>query len=162
MATDAVRFFYNMRKMSSHLDFDLDLATKRTMENPAYYVQYAHARVCSIFRVYHEQTGTSPINFANIPSDKLRLLTEEKEASLIKILGRFPRLVEEVATKFEGHRLNEYLLQLATTFQGYYNEHRVISDDPDLTLARLCLVKAVQIVLRNGLSLLGVSAPETM
>ncbi len=162
MAKDAVRFFYNMRKMNSHLDFDLDLATKCTMENPAYYVQYAHARICSIFRVVHERTGSAPINFSSVSPDTLRLLTEEKEASLIKALSRFSRLVEDVATKFEGHRLNDYLLQLATSFQSYYNEHRVIGDDPDLTLARLCLIKGVQIVLRNGLSLLGVSAPETM
>lgn len=162
MACDAVRFFYNMRKMSSHLDFDLDLATKRTMENPAYYVQYAHARICSIFRFYEEQAGGSAIDFSSVPPEKLKLLAEEKEGSLIKALSRFPRLVEEIATKFEGHRLNEYLLQLATSFQSYYNDHRVIGDDPDLTLARLCLVKAVQIVLRNGLSLLGVSAPEKM
>ncbi len=162
MARDAVRFFYNMRKMASHLDFDLDLATKRNMENPAYYVQYAHARICSIFRVYYEQTGVPEIDFASIPPDKLRLLVEEKEASLIKMLSRFPRLVEEIAAKFEGHRINEYLLQLATSFQSYYNDYRVIGGDPDLTLARLCLVKAVQIVLRNGLSLLGVSAPEKM
>lgn len=162
MARDAVHFFFNMRKMNSHLDFDLDLATKCTMENPAYYVQYAHARICSIFRVYRGRTDTPPIDFSSVPPDKLKLLTQEKEGSLIKTLSRFPRLVEEVATKFEGHRLNEYVLQLATSFQSYYNEHRVIGDDPDLTLARLCLVKAVQIVLRNGLSLLGVSAPETM
>jgi arginyl-tRNA synthetase len=162
MARDAVRYFYNMRKMSSHLDFDIDLATRCTMENPAYYVQYAHARICSIFRVYYERSGVPPIDFPNVPADKLKLLTEEKEASLIKALGRFPRLVEEVATKFEGHRLNDYLLQLATSFQSYYNEHRVIGDDPDLTLARLSLVRAIQIVLGNGLSLLGVSAPERM
>lgn len=162
MARDAVRFFYNMRRMGSHLDFDLDLATKRNMENPAYYVQYAHARICSIFRVFYEQARSPQIDFAAVPVETLRLLTEEKEASLIKNLGRFPRLVEEIAEKFEGHRLNEYLLQLATAFQSYYNEHRVIGDDPDLTLARLSLVRAIQIVLRNGLSLLGVSAPEKM
>lgn len=162
MARDAVRFFYNIRRMASHLDFDLDLATKRTMENPAYYVQYAHARICSIFRVYHEQTGAPEIDFASVPAEKLRLLTEEKEGSLIKVLSRFPRLVEEMAEKFEPHRLNEYLLQVAQSFQSYYNEHRVIGDDPSLTLGRLCLVKAVQIVLRNGLALLGVSAPEKM
>lgn len=162
MAKDAVRFFYNMRRMGSHLDFDLDLATKRNMENPAYYVQYAHARICSIFRVFYEQTGSPQIDFAAVPVETLRLLTEEKEASLIKNLGRFPRLVEEIAEKFEGHRLNEYLLQLATAFQSYYNEHRVIGDDPDMTLARLSLIRAIQIVLRNGLSLLGVSAPEKM
>ena len=162
MSRDAVRFFYNMRKMASHLDFDLDLATKRNMENPAYYVQYAHARICSIFRVYYEQTGLPEIDFSSVPVDKLKLLTEEKEASLVKMLSRFPRLVEEIAAKFEGHRLNEYLLQLATSFQSYYNDYRVIGDDPDMTIARLSLVKAVQIVLRNALSLLGVSAPEKM
>jgi len=162
MARDAVRYFYNMRKMGSHLDFDLDLATKRTMENPAYYVQYAHARICSIFRVYYEQTRAPEIDFSSIPPDKLKLLTEEKEGSLIKSVSRFPRLVEDIAAKFEGHRLNEYLLQLATSFQSFYNDHRVIGDDPDLTLARLCLVRAVQIVLRNGLALLGVSAPQKM
>ncbi len=162
MARDAVRYFYNMRKMGSHLDFDLDLATKCTMENPAYYVQYTHARICSIFRVYYDQTGSSKIAFSSVPAEKLKRLTEEKEATLIKNLARFPGLVEDIATKFEGHRLNEYLLQLATSFQSYYNEHRVIGDDLDLTLARLCLIRAVQIVLHNGLSLLGVSAPETM
>jgi arginyl-tRNA synthetase len=162
MARDAVRYFYNMRKMNSHLDFDLDLATKCTMENPAYYVQYAHARICSIFRVYSENSETSEIDFAAVPIETFSLLSEEKEASIIKMLSRFPRLVEEVAAKFEGHRLNEYLLQVATGFQSYYNEHRVIGDDPNLTLARLSLIKAVQIVLRSGLALLGVSAPESM
>lgn len=162
MAKDAVRFFYNMRRMGSHLDFDLDLATKCTMENPAYYVQYAHARICSIFRVFYEQNQNPEIDFATVPIETLRLLTEEKEAALIKNLARFPGLVEDIAAKFEGHRLNEYLLQLATAFQSYYNEHRVIGDDPGLTLARLSLIRAARIVLRNGLSLLGVSAPEKM
>jgi len=162
LGSDAVRYFYNMRRMNSHFDFDLDLAKKQSIDNPVFYVQYAHARICSIFKKYPEKTGKKLIDFDRIGPETLRLLNSPKEIALIKTLGKFPKLVEGVAESCETHRINEYLYDVAGLLQRYYTDHRVISDDSNLTIARLVMVRAVQIVLVNGLSLLGISAPESM
>lgn len=159
---DAVRYFYNMRRMNSHLDFDLELAKKQSIDNPVFYVQYAHARICSIFKKYPEKTGNPLIDFDQVVPETLKLLNSPREAALIKTLGKFPKLVEDVASTCETHRVNEYLYDVAGQLQRYYTDHRVISDDSDLTTARLALVRAVQITIQNGLSLLGIDAPESM
>jgi arginyl-tRNA synthetase len=162
LGSDAVRYFYNMRRMNSHLEFDLELAKKHSMDNPVFYVQYAHARICSIYKKYPEKTGKELIDFDAVSPETLELLNAPAEISLIKTLARFPRLVEEIAESAETHRLNEYIYDVATRLQKYYTDHRVISDDQPLTSARLAMVRAVQIVLQNGLGLLGINAPESM
>ena len=163
MARDAVRYFYIMRKTDAHLNFDLDLATSQSMENPVYYIQYAHARICSIFKKYYADTGEKEIDFSRATESDIALLKEEKELKLIKMLARFPRLVEEIATSLETHRLHDYLTELASELQQYYTVHRVINpDNPLLTRARLALIHAVRTVIQNALGLLGISAPASM
>ncbi|MBN1919110.1 MAG: arginine--tRNA ligase [Verrucomicrobia bacterium] len=170
MARDAVRYFYSMRRMESHLEFDLDLAVSQSMQNPVYYLQYAHARICSIFKKWSawrpetaEQGGDTPADLAALPEGVVERLVEPEEVRIIKLVARFPRLVEQIADSYETHRISEYLHTIARELQGYYEKHRVLGDDADLTLARLALIRAVRTVLSNGLEqLLGISAPETM
>jgi len=169
MARDAVRYFYSMRRMESHLEFDLDLAVSQSMQNPVYYLQYAHARICSIFAKWTERRpssargGDTATDFTNIPADTIARLVEPEEIRIIKLIARFPALVEAVADSYETHRISEYLHTIARELQGYYEKHRVLGKDKDLTLARLALIHAVRTVLANGLTkLLGISAPETM
>ena len=163
MARDAVRYFYIMRKTDAHLNFDLDLATSQSMENPVYYIQYAHARICSIFKKYYADTGEKEIDFSNTNENDIAPLKEEKELKIIKMLARFPRLVEEIATSLEIHRLHDYLTELASELQQYYTVHRVLNpDNRSLTHARLALIHAVRNVIQNALALLGISAPESM
>jgi arginyl-tRNA synthetase len=155
---DAARYNFLMRRSDSHLDFDLELAKRQSNENPVYYVQYAHARICSIF-------GTACENGYAIPSfndTDVQRLDIPEEMSLIKTITRFPEVVDGAARTFEPHRITFYLNDLAGIFHNYYNKYRVISTDRDLTLARLLLVKSVRTVLRNALRLIGVSAPEKM
>ncbi len=153
---DAARFIFLTRHYESALDFDLELAKKKTNENPVFYVQYAHARVCSV-----EKKGkdTAVEVSENINPD---LLTEAEEILLIKKMADFPDVVEYAAMNMEPHRVTFYLMELASCFHTYYNKHRALTDDPDLTAARLYLLSAVRIVIKNGLELLGVSAPESM
>ena len=155
---DAARFFYVMRKGDQHLDFDLDLARSRTSENPVYYVQYAHARICSVLRQArargHALPGEAPPH--------LDRLSEGGELALMRCLSRYPEIVESAAAAREPHRVAFYLRELATEFHTYYNAHVVLGDDADLRSARLALCGAVRQVLANGLSLLGVDAPESM
>ena len=157
---DAARFFFLMRKSDSHLDFDLELAKKESSENPVFYVQYAHARVASIF----EQARRSGVEMADGSARdvKLERLTEPEELALIKHIVRFPEAVEESVNELEPHRLAFYLLELAGEFHRYYNRFRVVSDDTDLTKARLLLLRNVQKVIGRGLTLLGVTAPLKM
>jgi arginyl-tRNA synthetase len=155
---DAARYFFLMRRSDSQLDFDLELAKRQSTENPVYYVQYAHARICSIFETVTER-GIVPDNFFTIPLDKL---DTPEEMSLIKFLGQFPEVVEGSALNFEPHRITYYLQELAGLFHSFYNKHRVIGDDPELSAARLMLLKCTAQTLKNGLLLLGVSAPERM
>lgn len=158
VGVDAARFFFNMRRTDSHLDFDLELAKSQSKDNPVYYVQYAHARICSIFREAKKQGISMP----SLQDTDLTQLNLEEELSLIKELSYFPRVVRESALSLEPHRVTFYLQDLAGIFHSYYNKYRFIADDPDLTNARLLLARGVQIVLKNALNLLGVSAPEAM
>ena len=155
---DAARYNFLMRRSDSHLDFDLELAKRQSNENPVYYVQYAHARICSIFSLAAERGYAAP-SFGE--TDVLHLKLPE-EIALIKAITRLPEVIEGAALALEPHRLAFYLIDLAGTFHNYYNKYRVVSDDRALTTARLLLLKAVRIVLSNSLNLLGVSAPQQM
>lgn len=151
---DVVRYFFLMRSISSHLNFDLNLAKKQTDENPVFYLQYAHARICGILRLAKEEGKT--------PDDKFELLNSEEEIDLIKHILDFPDAVLKSAENFDQLILISYLHELAELFHKFYHEHRVLGQEEDLTATRLSLCKATQVVLRNGLSILGISAPERM
>ncbi|MFZ5646409.1 MAG: arginine--tRNA ligase [Bacillota bacterium] len=155
---DAARYFFVMRSPDSHLEFDMDLAKSRTNENPVYYIQYAHARICSILRQLEDQNRVLP----DPGSVRLSLLTEEPEIILVRKLADFPEEVAASARDMAPHRMARYLHEVAGLLHSYYNAHRVISDNTDLTDARLVLVNATRVVIRNGLKLLGLSAPERM
>ena len=159
VGSDAARFFYVMRKCEQHLDFDLDLAKSKSNENPMYYIQYAHARVCSVLRQLDEK-GFTHNQEAGL--SHLGKLTEKHEQALMTTLSKFPELVETAALNHEPHQLAHYLRDLANDFHTYYNAHQFIVDDEAIRNARLCLIKAAKQVLQNGLNLLGVSAPEEM
>ncbi|MBN2231939.1 MAG: arginine--tRNA ligase [Deltaproteobacteria bacterium] len=155
---DAARFFFLMRRPDSHLDFDLELAKSQSNENPVYYVQYAHARICSILRTAAEK-GVAIPQTAAFDLSSLHL---EEELELIRKLDAFPVVVETAAAVFEPHRVSYYVSELAALFHSYYNRHRVVSEDGAVTAARLVLVQAVRNILQSGLELLGVDAPESM
>ena len=154
---DAARFFYALRKPEQHMDFDLDLAKSQSSDNPVYYVQYAHARICSVFR----QLGEKGIDVDLAGADH-SLLVEPREADLLQRLSRYPETVEAAACNYEPHQVAYYLRELANDFHTYYNAHPFIAAAVDLRLARLSLIDASRQVLTNGLGLLGVSAPERM
>lgn len=155
---DAARYNFLLRRTDSHLDFDLEVAKRQSNENPVYYVQYAHARIASILRMAAERGLQAPF-FHDAPR---HLLTLPEEISLIKRVIKYPEVVAGAALALEPHRLTFYLNDLAGDFHSYYNKHKVVSEDGDLTMARLFLVKAVQTVLKNCLDLLGVGAPDRM
>ncbi len=156
---DATRFFYLMRSHDQHLEFDIDLARSQTSDNPVYYVQYAHARICSVFRQLKEKGLTwEPIR----GNDHLRLLTESHERRLLGTLSRYPEVVESAAQLREPHQLAHYLTELANQFHAYYNAHKFLNVEEALRDARLNVCAATRQVIRNGLTLLGVSAPEVM
>lgn len=155
---DAARYNFLMRRSDSHLDFDLELAKRQSNENPVYYVQYAHARICSILRTALERGFAVP----DYHEASLGLLTLSEETDLIKAITRFPEVVEGAAGALEPHRLTFYLNELAALFHSYYNKNKVLSEDAGMSGARLFLVQSVRIVLQNALGLLGVSAPESM
>jgi len=156
---DAARYFYVMRKYSQHLDFDLDLAKSQSNDNPVYYVQYAHARICSVERRLGQQ---------NLPFDQaaglgaLARLVEPAETELMTLLATWPELVSRAALAREPHQVTGYLRDLANALHSYYNAHKVLVDDAELRNARVCLLLAVRQVLVNGLRLIDVSAPEVM
>ena len=155
---DAARYIFLTRRSDSPLDFDLEVAKKQGLENPVYYVQYAHARVQSILRVADTQDlGAGPLGFHHL--DRLSL---PEERGLCKALTEYPEVVSQSALALEPHRLTIYLAELAGRFHHYYNHHRIISDDQELSLARLTLVRAVGLVIQNALNLLGVDAPNQM
>jgi len=156
---DAVRFFLVSRKADSEFVFDIDLALAEGEENPVYYVQYAHARVCSVFRQLQEKGLTHE---RDIGETNVDLLTEPHEKALIRRLTYYPELLENATHDLEPHQLAHYLRELAGDFHTYYNAHKFIIDDVKLRNARLNLVAATRQVLENGLKLLGVSAPEKM
>jgi len=155
---DVVRFFFLTRKADSQLEFDLDLATKESQENPVFYVQYANARLSSIQKKAVEK-GVTKADLDQVPLAKLSL---PEELNMLKALASYPELVENAALDLSPHRIIFFLLELAGQFHSYYNRHMVISDDQELTQARLWLAEALRIVFRNGLVVVGLSAPESM
>lgn len=156
---DAARFFYVMRRSDQHMDFDLQLATSKTNENPVFYVQYAYARVCSVLRQLDEKNLTRDITqgMAN-----LTLLTETHETVIVTTLSRYPEVIEKAALQCEPHQIIHYLRELANDFHAYYNAHPFIVEASELRNARLNLICAVKQVLGNGLDLLKINAPESM
>jgi arginyl-tRNA synthetase len=159
VGSDAARFFYVMRSHEQHLDFDLNLAKSRTNENPVYYIQYAHARICSVFRNLEQMNETH--NQA-IGEAALKLLTEDNEIKLLRALSRYPEIIESSARLRAPHQLAHYLQSLATEFHAYYNSQQFLVDDENIRNVRLNLILATRIVLADGLELLGISAPESM
>lgn len=155
---DAARFMFLTRRSDSHLDFDLELVKKESAENPVYYVQYAHARIVNIFKQAEERGMPAP----SVKGTDLSLLTLPEEIRMIKLIESYPGLIEASARALEPHRVTFYLQELATALHNYYFHHRVITDDRRLTEARLILMQGVKQVLKSGLGIIGVSAPERM
>jgi len=156
---DACRFFFLMRAPASHLDFDLDVAKLQSSENPVYYVQYAHARIASIFRQARQEgfvpaSGPNEINFL--------LLRDSSEIQLMRLLAAFPEEVHEIAEAREPNRLIKYMMDVAAAFHSFYTRCRVLGEEKELSAARLYLARLTQIVLANALRMAGISAPESM
>ena len=159
VGNDATRFFYVTRKSEQHLDFDLDLAKSKSNENPVYYIQYAHARIASVFK----QMQDRGLHFdPAVTATQLSVLSEPQELELIKTLSRYREIIVTAATNREPHMLAFYLRDLANDFHAYYNSCQFLVDDINIRQARLCLIKATQQVICNGLMLLDVNAPEEM
>ncbi|MCP3739820.1 arginine--tRNA ligase [Rossellomorea sp. BNER] len=153
---DAVRYFFAMRSADTHMDFDLDLAVSQSNENPVYYAQYAHARICSILRQADEHGFTSS-------EADYSLIQSEKAIDLLKTLGDFPQVVADAAEKRTPHRIANYINDLAATFHSFYNAEKVLDEgQKERTKARLALIESVKMTLRNALAMIGVSAPESM
>jgi arginyl-tRNA synthetase len=159
VGNDAARFFYVLRKCEQHMDFDLDLAKSQSADNPVYYVQYAHARICSVFRQAREK---GYVHDAARGNRELARLTEALEQTLLARLARYAEVLEAAALAHEPHQLAHYLRELAADFHLYYNTHVFLVEDERLRNARLNLIAATRQILANGLALLGVSAPQTM
>ncbi len=153
VGVDATRFFFIMRKMESPLDFDLELAKEKSQENPVYYLQYAYARIASLLK-FANQTISPKVNCERLSSNE--------ETDLIKMITEFPKILTQASELLEPYRLTDYMRDLATTFHKFYSFHRIVTEDQELTEARLLLAEATRIVLRNGLELLGISQPESM
>ena len=153
---DAVRYFFAMRSGDAQMDFDLDLAVSKSNENPVYYAQYAHARICSILRQAEEQN-------MHVSTENVTLLQDEKELELLKKLGDFPKLISDSARMRAPHRVTTYIQELAATFHSFYNANKVLDpENKDLSEARLALITATKTVIANALKLIGVQAPERM
>ncbi len=159
VGTDAARFFYVMRKSEQHMDFDLKLATSKTNENPVFYVQYAHARVCSVLRQLDEKGWERNLLLGMENLDKL---TEEHELVLLTTLSKYAETLERSAIQHEPHQLIHYLRELANNFHTYYNAHQFLVEDAEIRNARLNLIAAVKQIIANGLSLLNINTPESM
>ena len=153
---DVIRFFFLMKDLNTHMEFDIDLAKKQSNKNPVYYVQYAFARLNSILAKSKEQRAKSK-NFEN-----LELLKEKEEFLLMRSLVKFPELVEEISKNYQVHHLAQYSFSLASVFHNFYEKHKVIQDDKNLERARLELCRATATILKTTLSLMGISAPERM
>ncbi len=158
VGADAARYIFLTRRSDSHLDFDLEIAKEQSSNNPVYYVQYAHARLCSLFEVARKKG----INFNKQEVPDLSLLNEEREIKIIQLINEFPYVVQASALHLEPHRIPYYLHNLVSEFHSYYNHHRIICEDEGLTMARLYLAESTRIVIKNALKLIGVSAPEKM
>jgi arginyl-tRNA synthetase len=159
VGNDAARFFYVARKPEQHMDFDLDLAKSESNDNPVYYIQYAHARICSVLKQLKER-GLSWDRAIGL--DSVNLLDQLHETTLISLLSRYPEVIEAAASACEPHCVAYYLRELANGLHSYYNAVQLLCEQEHLRYARLCLLEAVRQVLSNGLELLGVSAPESM
>ena len=155
VGSDVVRYFFNMRNITSHLNFDLDLAKKQSDENPVFYLQYAHARISSILRMTKDEG-------LNLSTGNLNLLSTDEEQNLLKKLYEFPDEILIAAENFEPNRICTYLEELAALFHRFYTVCRIIGSEKNLAEARIALVVAVKTVVKNGLTILGVSAPEKM
>ena len=162
VGSDAVRFFFLMRSVSTHLDFDLNLAVEQSDKNPVYYVQYAHARIASILRFAESEGLYSSSNASGEESIDTSLLVQPEEIALIKLLMEFPDTVESSCFSFEPQRITTYLHDLATLFHKFYHEQRVVTPDRGLSVARIALCSATRTALANGCKILGISAPERM
>ncbi len=159
VGNDAARFYYVMRKSEQHIDFDLDLAVSQSKDNAVYYIQYAHARICRML----EKAAATDVQFSAEAARQFAAKLElEAETEVLAKLAAYPEIVVRAANSYEPHQVGNYLKELAALFHGWYNENKVLGDDAELTQARLLLSVNVQQVLRNGLELLGVSAPESM
>jgi arginyl-tRNA synthetase len=159
VGNDATRFFYVTRKSEQHLDFDLDLAKSHSNDNPVFYIQYAHARICSVFKQMHDRA----LDFdQQLTVEQLTPLTEPHEQNMIKALTRYKEIIITAATNREPHMLAFYLRDLANDFHTYYNSCQFLVEDINIRQARLCLIKATRQIISNGLGLMGVSAPEEM
>ncbi|MEE8285279.1 MAG: arginine--tRNA ligase [Gammaproteobacteria bacterium] len=159
VGNDAARYFYVLRRCEQHLDFDLDLAKSRSSDNPVYYIQYAHARICSVLR--EAQARGMEFDVAQYVADASQL-SESHELDLLRTLSRYPEVIDSAASDLEPHQLAYFLRELANDLHTYYNAHTFLVDDADLRTARLALVAATRQVLANGMAILGVSAPEEM
>jgi arginyl-tRNA synthetase len=157
VGADVARYFFLMRAIGTHLNFDLALAKEQSDENPVFYLQYAHARISGILR--HAAEKGLVVRPAEAP---LELLTASEEMDLLKLLLEFPGLVESCALSCEPHRLAEYLHTVAGLFHRFYHEHRVVTEDAQRSSARLALCEGTRTVMRNGLAVLGIGAPEKM
>jgi arginyl-tRNA synthetase len=159
VGNDAARFFYVLRSNDQHLDFDLELAKSHSSDNPVYYIQYAHARICSVL----QQMSDKGFDWlAERAWDHLERLNEQHERALIVSLCRYPEVISLAAKNRAPHTLAHYLRDLANDFHTYYNAHTFLVEDQDLRDARIALIVAVRQVIANGLAILGVSAPESM
>lgn len=159
VGNDAARFYYVMRKSEQHIDFDLDLAVSQSKDNAVYYIQYAHARICRML----EKAQDTGLAFDAVAARQFaEQLSLDAETEILAKLAAYPDIIQRAANAYEPHQVGNYLKELAALFHGWYNEHKVLSDDAALTQARLLLSVNVQQVLRNGLELLGVSAPTAM
>jgi arginyl-tRNA synthetase len=159
VGNDAARFFYVMRSHDQHLEFDLELAKSRSNDNPVYYIQYAHARIASVFRQLAEKSFTHD---AESGRNNLSALVEPQEKALMTTLSRYPEVIVLAANSRAPQHLVHYLRDLASDLHSYYNAHAFIVDDESIRDARLSLISATRIVVANGLGILGVSAPEKM
>ncbi|OUO48779.1 arginine--tRNA ligase [Megasphaera sp. An286] len=159
VGADAARYFFIMRSLDTQLDFDLDLAKSHSNENPVYYIQYAHARIYSIYRQVQEAGDALDMNWADVQWDKLK---DEQELELIKKMAAFPEEIQRAARERAPHRIAHFAHELAGLFHTFYNHCRIIQEDKELEKARLALVTAVRITIANSLAILGVSAPEKM
>jgi arginyl-tRNA synthetase len=161
---DAARFIFLTKAHDSPLDFDIDLVKKHDNDNPVYYVQYAHARICSIFRKAESEGYSLPPN----PDKAVQRLVLDEEMDLIRLMEQFPSLLEDICVSFEAHRLTYFLTELAAQFHRYFNlgtkvpENRIVTTDKSLVQARLVLAEGVRRVINTGLNLLGVNAPDRM
>ena len=157
VGVDPIRYFFAMRSLNTHMDLDLDLALKQTNENPVYYVQYAHARINSIFNT----AETKGFNINELPTT-FTTLTGEKTFELISLLGGFTDALRQSALQRAPHKITNYINSLASAFHSFYNDEQVISTDHQMTMERLSLLKATKTILKIALDLVGVSAPNKM